>query len=495
MTFPTPITAKEFTSSTESQTLSMRGALGVTKVIRNAREFGILPSAGIPNSNNTAALINAAYIRAVDEGFSIAFDFEPGKYYWLESSLLCFRLNSGGTAFLKRDMPALIGNTGFNASAGEQAIQFIATHTNPVIITQGGNSFCVSKLWIRRLLQHSNSTTAAAYAAAVLTGPTQTFTNHALWNDGDQRHTQWSPTCGIAIDPFGSLVPSGQRYPGLEAYYAVTPTYSSQVLIDNCAFWMTRVGVLNGVGVDANSDGITIRDCVFTKLKYCYVSCHSQTQNVLIERPTISEVWAVQGNSVHGGLNGRWAGISNPGNCSYIANIYGGDGVIDGVIHPDWQVSFDGANSNWENLGSIIDTSAAQGLRAGVSISNATFAFDYTGRPHIITGRRTVFKNCEFILNGGAGEKIWIESRQTDSLPATWDSTGFVGSVRGAETVFDNCGFSAAGAELANVSDLLSFGSMTTAHKNWIRFYNCTARIGGLGTLYQHMINCRGGAI
>jgi hypothetical protein len=475
---------------TAAQALSARAKIGLTRCVRNVRELGIVPSASPPGSNDTAARINTAYQDAITGGYSLEFDFEPGKYYFLESPLLCFKSN--GSTFQTVDLPALIGTTGFQAYAGEQAVQFMATHTGPCIITQGGRGFTAKNLWLRTYLGGSYANYAASGYTAATTA--QRFTDHTLWNGSVFSHTRYAPSCGIAIDPFGSSVPSDDRYSGLSTYYSHSAAYSSAVAIENCTFAYNRIGVLIGSGVSSNSDGVTIRHCKFSKLKYCVVTCHAQTKNIIVDRPSIAEVWCVLANSVHGAQNGIWPAITNPDNCSYIGNIFGGDGLVD-VIHPDYQVEFDGNGSNWEDVGRIGYFGESQGQRGPVSIRNAQIGFAQTGAAHFKSGRPTVVQNCKWLLNASASDKIWIESQCQDDMPGTWDS-GYQGNVKGTETRFDSCSFSVSGAAETTLGGLLNFGALTTGKKNWIRFVNCKGYCGDVTNLYQNVVNnIRGGSL
>lgn len=510
---PTEAAEVEAKLRVEANRIRFRTALGLSTRVRNVAEFGIVPTAVPPTQyrvqavdgtwsftgqagNNTAALINAAYQKAFTEGFSLSFDNEPGKYYYLESPLLCFKSN--GTTFQTVDLPALIGNTGFQSYASEQAVQFMATHAGPCIITQGGRGFTVKNIWCRTFLGGSYAQYAASGFSSATTA--QRFNDHTLWNGSVFSHSRYAPSCGIAIDPFSSSVPSDDRYSGLSGlsslatYYSHTSSFSSATVIENCTFAYNRIGVVVGLGVGQNSDGVTIRGCKFSSLKYCVVVSHAQTKNITIERPSIAVVWAVVANGVHGAQNGIWPSIVNPDNCSYIGNIYGGEGLTV-PIHPMYMVSFDGMGSNWEDIGRIGYFGGPNGVNGPVNIKNVQIGFVETGNPHLTSGRETTVQSCKFILNASATDKFRIESECIDALPAGWD-TGYQGRVRGSEMIFNDCGFSVSGSSASTLGGLINLGSSSTGIKNWIKFNNCKGYVGDFTNVYQEKINnIRGGAL
>jgi hypothetical protein len=461
--------------------------------IRSASEFGVRPGGDSPPAKNqTAKLINAAYQKAIDGNFSIS--FEPG-IYWLEEPIRCFRVRSG--KFVQGDLPALVSAAASNPSAGIGKLKpmpmFIATHNLPAIITQGGVGFYMRDIWIRRL----KTSTAKEFDAAKLVDQ---MIDHRLWNGEELRHTRYSPTCCIAIDPFGAK--KEDQYPGLDEFYGLTPGFSSGCKFDGCKFSHSRIGVLFGVGVDSNTDGITLRDCTLSDCKYGVVTCHAQTQNIMLERCVFSKLWCVAANSVHGAKNGRMPAIISPSNSSWIANVFGGEEEIRAngelgetpyaLIHPDSPITFHGNGSRWEVIGRLIHAGQS-GARGSVDIANASFDFVDTGRAHIKSGRMTLVRDCEFMVNGDTGATVHIESDCLDRCPEDWGKQ-FREKIRGSEMTFQRCLFSASGNPPDTVSKVISFGKQLPEFRDWILFQNCVAHVGDSSNSYQCSLNnIRGG--
>lgn len=68
------------------------------------------------------------------------------------------------------------------------------------------------------------------------------------------RDSQYSPQCGICVDPFNSTLPSDDGYPTLTSYYNSSALFSSNVVIRNCFFNYQVVGICYSPNEVANND-------------------------------------------------------------------------------------------------------------------------------------------------------------------------------------------------------------------------------------------------
>ncbi|MGN6421433.1 MAG: glycosyl hydrolase family 28-related protein [Pseudobacter sp.] len=98
--------------------------------------------------------------------------------------------------------------------------------------------------------------------------------------------TQFSPHCGINIDPFGRTIPADNGYEGWSAYYRGTDGGgTSQVIIQGCRFQEFPVGLACSINGDTlQAEIIKVQECSFAANKAAYALGQSQTkENLMID--------------------------------------------------------------------------------------------------------------------------------------------------------------------------------------------------------------------
>lgn len=95
------------------------------------------------------------------------------------------------------------------------------------------------------------------------------------------RSDRYSPSCAVAVDPYGSMTPSGNRYPNTSTSYYVGNSNSSSFAFRRVTMGAARVGLLLGVGVTAGTSEGDIDHCFFTECYHAVASCHSQVKAIV----------------------------------------------------------------------------------------------------------------------------------------------------------------------------------------------------------------------
>jgi hypothetical protein len=152
-------------------------------------------------------------------------------------------------------------------------------------------------------------------------------------NRAGMRASQWSPACGIVIDPFGSALPPDGGYPGLERYYTSRGGSSSNIIIENVEAQCFPAGIVVSPSTDTQiGDSVTIRDCNLSYNTYPVTTCQSQNRAVHVENCRIGTCHVAVSTNVFGNQNGSFPHCSglNVTFAKYL--LSGGGGIGSGAI-------------------------------------------------------------------------------------------------------------------------------------------------------------------
>ncbi|MDP4213694.1 MAG: hypothetical protein Q8918_18335 [Bacteroidota bacterium] len=98
------------------------------------------------------------------------------------------------------------------------------------------------------------------------------------FNDGHSRNAYYSPNAAIAVDPFGTHIPSDGGYPGLSTWYRGSGTGGSTgVQLTNLFLSKWNIGIITSPnGQTANAELLTIRDIQVEDMRIGFAGCQSQ---------------------------------------------------------------------------------------------------------------------------------------------------------------------------------------------------------------------------
>lgn len=147
-------------------------------------------------------------------------------------------------------------------------------------------------------------------------------------NRGGMRSSQWSPACGIVIDPFGSAPPPDGGYPDLKRYYTSADASSSNVIIENVEAQGFPAGIVVSPSTDTQvGDSVTIRDSNLSYNTYPVVTCQSQNRAVHVQNCRISACHVAICTDVFGNQNGSFPHCSGL-NVTFAKYLLSGAGGI-----------------------------------------------------------------------------------------------------------------------------------------------------------------------
>lgn len=142
-------------------------------------------------------------------------------------------------------------------------------------------------------------------------GRIQTIPKYADYGDTTFRDTRFSPSCLIAIDPFGPKVPADGGYPRLTSWYRGGKSGSTGIQIEHCTLQGAPIGLITSPsGQTVNGENI---DLTYIRLGDCrigVVGCNSQERNNTI---THLGAWSDTHTIIHSGNYGakeagQWTG-------------------------------------------------------------------------------------------------------------------------------------------------------------------------------------------
>lgn len=166
-------------------------------------------------------------------------------------------------------------------------------------------------------------------------------------NRGPMRASQWSPACGIVIDPFGSAPPPDGGYPGLGAYYTSAGASSSNIIIENVEAQGFPAGIVISPSTDTQiGDSITIRDCNLSYNTYPVSTCQSQNRAVHVETSRIHACHVAISTDVFGNQDGSFPHVSGL-NVTFARYLLSGIGGIGSGSISDCAVESTFALGSW----------------------------------------------------------------------------------------------------------------------------------------------------
>jgi hypothetical protein len=173
----------------------------------------------------------------------------------------------------------------------------------------------------------------------------------ASWsNKAGMRASQWSPACGIVIDPFGSAPPPDGGYPGMTRYYTSGEASSSNIIIENVEAQCFPAGIVVSPSTDTQlGDSITIRDCNLTYNTYPVTTCQSQNRAVHVQNCRIGGCYVAVSTDVFGNQEGSFPHCSGL-NVTYAKYLVSGSGGIGSGAIQDCAVESTFALGAWTGV-------------------------------------------------------------------------------------------------------------------------------------------------
>jgi hypothetical protein len=341
----------------------------------NAKDFGTI---GDGSADDTAAL-QLAITTAIVNGKRL---LVPSGTYKITSPLLAQTFNAGTWSYFTLHIEGEKSKVGYTQPATVIAPTF---NNAPALVIQQGRGVCVKSIVFRGTNDLYTVFSNSSNFYKVMTA--------ANMNTNASRDSQYSPYCGVAVDPFSSGG-GAAGYPTLSAYYTGTTAGSSDTLFEDCYFNNFIVGVaLTPNAANQNNDQVTFRNCMLGFNKVGLAIGQSQSRGIILENCQLYSCYTgVDGMSYGLGTGGSlkvYGGISV--NCKYLFNM-----------SSTRQDSFLISGFYSEALGGIGFFSTTGSTQTGVSFQGCAFNFtDFSGVGpyadfHFHTYSPTVFEGCFF---------------------------------------------------------------------------------------------------
>lgn len=260
---------------------------GVNLTIQNLRlsndvRWNILywgaDNTGAPGSDSSPAINKAIQFLLKNPNAQNRLYFPRGQYN-LSSSIAIYKWS--GTAYQQTTI-TIEGEV--NEMTGISFVTFkdnTALNNDPTLWYQQGRS-----IKIKYINFEGNFTTPESFTRLDVVRNTL-----SAWTQVGIRDTQYSPKCGINIDPFSVTVPSDGGYPGWNSFYrGVNAAGSSQCEIIGCRFSNYPVGMAVSInGYTQNAEMINVDSCSFAFNKVAYAVGQDQTKENLFNNCRIWE--------------------------------------------------------------------------------------------------------------------------------------------------------------------------------------------------------------
>jgi hypothetical protein len=182
--------------------------------------------------------------------------------------------------------------------------RLIASFTDrPAIVVQNGRAITLRSFKVSGGSNYCALPGQSWYDSSGADNFTARTTTEAWFNNSTavSRADRYTPAACIAIDPWGSAVPGGNRIASVEAlgYYAGSPGTTGWRIEDVC-MQHCQVGLLIGVGTNNLSSEGEVVNCKAYGTKYGVSLCHSQVKSISISDLQFFANWGVITTNQHG---------------------------------------------------------------------------------------------------------------------------------------------------------------------------------------------------
>lgn len=253
----------------------------------SVKDFGAIGDGVADDTAAIQAAIDYVIAQAnLGTGKTIAVHLNPGTYK-ITTSL---RLFDPGTTSYGFSSVTLVGEALGYVNSKRTVI--VPTFVDkPALILQQSRNAYISGFSI---VGSANNMSLPTYAA-LLDDSTSPW-----WNTNSARDSQYSPYCGIAIDPFGSSIPSDGGYPGLSSYYKSSGG-STGVIIDRVEIAGFIVGVATSTsGTTPIGDSILVDNCNISYNKVALSAGQSQNRGLMLRNCHLKGAQVVVDNTRYG---------------------------------------------------------------------------------------------------------------------------------------------------------------------------------------------------
>ena len=308
-----------------------------TRAVININDFGAIPNDGIDDSK---AMQNAIDFALSSQGTSFVY-IPPGVYDLYRGIVVANFKENDNMHFVTLTISGQISAFASHQSIGKTSVLKLHNAIFGIAIQKARN--CV----IENLVFEG---------CAKYTNDSEKIFNWTKEDWGERSNAvmnKYSPSCGIAIDPFHINVPRKDRYLGLDKFYEYSSNGgSSMVIIRGCSFFNHYIAIANNP-----SNGVQNGDNI--RAEHCHVStCHTfwsagQTQS---RANSIENVYAlflhsfVSGTQI-GSQQGTPPTISNvnlAGFCKYVFDIktgFSGLNLFRSYMESIWSLGVSNGNS------------------------------------------------------------------------------------------------------------------------------------------------------
>jgi hypothetical protein len=231
------------------------------------------------DGSDSSRALQATIDSCIRNGSKVSKIIIPTGTYTFSHGILEFLWN--GSNYVSH-MVTIDCETNFSEASGFGSVfDFTAVRNSFSLGIQAGKGSTINNIKIESGFVPPTVTTAYSFYTQ----------NISSYTDGVSRDSQYSPHCGIVVDPFGPSVPSDGGYPGTDAYGNNWSTYyrgssngSTGVELENVFCYGYVVGLITSPsGGTVNAELLYARGLQFANYKWCVSGCQTQEKGNVVE--------------------------------------------------------------------------------------------------------------------------------------------------------------------------------------------------------------------